>query len=40
MKKRKSIWDSTIAGFGIGVTIGILFMLILLEYCARVGSIF
>ena len=38
MKKRKSIWDSTIAG--IGVTLGILFMLILLEYCARVGSIF
>lgn len=21
MKKRKSIWDSTIAGFGIGVTL-------------------
>ena len=40
MKKRKSIWDSTIAGFGIGVTLGILFMFILLEYCARVGSIF
>ena len=40
MKKRKSICDSTIAGFGIGVTLGILFMFILLEYCARVGSIF
>ena len=40
MKKKKSIWDSTLAGFGMGVTLGILFIFILLEYCARVGSIF
>lgn len=40
MKKRKSIWDSTLVWLGLGVVHGILFIFILLEYCARVGSIF